>query len=256
MRHTRSHLLPAGLAAIAFIALAFAVTNEAMLVSVDLAVSDAVQAARSPATDWVVVLVTLFGDATALTLIASTIVIALLLRRAWWPAAMSGFAFIITPLIVKLIKFLIARDRPTADLYGGVESFSFPSGHMTNSAVIYGALAIFAAYALKGAVQKLAVAGFILLIGLIGFSRVYLGAHWPTDVIGAVILASIMLFLIAWGFDQVREVDQLARPFTLAILVMFAVWGVYGFITLEVALDMYALDVTPDGTIEVEPVEN
>ena len=116
MRHTRSHLLPAGLAAIAFIFLALAVTNEAMLVSVDLAVSDAVQAARSPATDWIVVLVTLFGDAVALTLIAISVVIALLLRRAWWPAAMSAFAFITTPLTVKLIKLLIARDRPTADL--------------------------------------------------------------------------------------------------------------------------------------------
>jgi membrane-associated phospholipid phosphatase len=254
MRHTRSHLLPAGLAAIAFIALALAVTNKAMLVSVDLAVSDAVQAARSPATEWMVVLVTLFGDAVALTLIAISVVIALLLRRAWWPAAMSAFAFITTPLTVKLIKLLIARDRPTADLYAGVESFSFPSGHMTNSAVIYGTLAIFAAYALKGGVQKLAIAGFILLIGLIGFSRVYLGAHWPTDVIGAVILASVMLFLIAWGFDQVRNADRLAKPFALAMLVMFAVWAVYGFVTLEVALDMYALDVTPEGTIEVEPV--
>ena len=115
MRHTRSHLLPAGLAAIAFIALALAVTNEAMLVSVDLAVSDAVQAARSPATDWIVVLVTLFGDAVALTLIAISVVIALLLRRAWWPAAMRAFAFITTPLTVKLIKLLIARDRPTTE---------------------------------------------------------------------------------------------------------------------------------------------
>ncbi|WP_018146550.1 phosphatase PAP2 family protein [Henriciella marina] len=255
MRNVTSHILPAAIAALVFAVLAVAVANEAMLVGVDAAISDGVQALRSPATDWIVVFVTLLGDATSLTFIAISVVIALLLRRAWWAAAFSAFAFITTPIIVKLIKSFIARDRPTADLYAGVESFSFPSGHMTNSTVIYGALAIFAAHALTGIWQKATVAGFILLIALIGFSRVYLGAHWPTDVIGAVLLASVMLFLVAWGFDQLPGEGRFARPFTLVMVVMLAVWGVYGFITLEVALDMYALDVTPEGTIEVEPAE-
>ena len=254
MRHTRSHLFPAGLAAAAFIALAFSVANEAMLVGIDLTISDWVQSARSAATDWMVVLVTLLGDATALTLIAISVVLALLLRRAWAAAGLSALAFISTPIIVKLIKTFIGRERPTADLYSGVESFSFPSGHMTNSTVIYGALAIFAAHALKGVPQKLAVGGFVLLIALIGFSRVYLGAHWPSDVIGAVLLASMMLFLVAWGFDQLPGEGRCARSFALVMIVMAAIWGVYGFVTLEVALDMYALDVTPQGTIEVEPV--
>lgn len=255
MRNVTSHILPAAIAALVFTVLAVTVTNEAMLVTVDAAISDGVQALRSAATDWIVILVTLLGDAISLTLIAVAIVIALLLRRAWRPAALSAFAFITTPIIVKLIKTLIARDRPTADLYAGVESFSFPSGHMTNSTVIYGALAIFAAHALTGVWQKASVAGFILLIALIGFSRVYLGAHWPTDVIGAVLLASVMLFLIAWGFDQLPGEGRFAKPFTLVMVVVVAVWSVYTFMTLDIARDMYALDVTPEGTIDVEPAD-
>ena len=116
MRHTRSHLFPAGLAAAAFIALAFSVANEAMLVGIDVTISDWVQSARSAATDWMVVLVTLLGDATALTLIAISVVLALLLRRAWAAAGLSALAFISTPIIVKLIKTFIGRERPTADL--------------------------------------------------------------------------------------------------------------------------------------------
>jgi undecaprenyl-diphosphatase len=254
MRRTTTNLVPAAIAAIAFAVLAVTILNDEMLVAVDLTISDAVQALRSSATDWIVVLVTLFGDATALILIAVTVVLSLLLKRAWWAAGTSALAFAATPLIVKGIKLVVGRERPTADLYGGVESFSFPSGHMTNSTVIYGALAIFAAHALKGVGQRLVVAGFVLLITLIGFSRVYLGAHWPTDVVGAVLLASVMLFVIAWGFDQLPGEARFARPFSLAMVVMLAVWGVYGFITLEVALDMYALDVTPEGTIDVEPM--
>ena len=254
MRHTTSHLLPAGLAALAFAGLAAAVLNDAMISAVDLALSDGVQALRSPATDWIVVLVTLFGDATALTLIAITIVIALLLRRAWWAAGMSALAFIATPLIVKAIKVTIGRERPMADLYSGVESFSFPSGHMTNSTVIYGALAIFAAHALTGTWRRVALCGLVLLILLIGLSRVYLGAHWPTDVIGAVLLASMMLFIIAWGFEQLPGEGRYARPFVLVCLVVAIVWSVYGYTALGAALDKYAVDVTPEGTIEMERV--
>ena len=253
MRHTTSHLLPAGLALAALAGLALLVHSGAALTGVDQALSDAVIALRNPPLDWLVVLITLFGDAIALTLVAVAVVLTLVLRRAWWPAACSAAAFIATPFIVKAIKLAVARPRPMADLYEGVETFSFPSGHMTNSMVIYGALAIFAAHALTGLGQRLAVAGFILLIILMGVSRVYLGAHWPSDVIGAALLASVMLFLIAYGFDQMPGEGRFARPFALVSVVMLAIWAVYGVLTIEAALDMYALDVTPEGRIELEP---
>ena len=227
--------------------------NEAGLTGVDTAVSDAIIAARTTPLDWLVVLVTLLGDGVALTLIAVAITLGLLLKRAWMPAAMSALAFALTPLIVKAVKATVERARPTADLYGGVESFSFPSGHMTNSMVIYGALAIFAAHALTGVWKRLAVGGLILLIALIGFSRVYLGAHWPTDVIGAVLLASAMLLLVAWGFDQLPGEGRFARAFSGVFMAVVAVWAVYGFLTIEAAFDLYSVNVSSDGTVDLEP---
>lgn len=254
MRHTASHLVPAGLAAAVLAGLGLLVTHGAGLTEFDRAVSDAVQAQRSAPADWAVVLVTLFGDATALTLVAAVTVTALLLRRAWMPAIACGAAFALTPLVVKAIKLLVARPRPTADLYAGVESFSFPSGHMTNSMVIYGALAIFAAHALTGLWRQVTIGGFILLVGMIGVSRVYLGAHWPSDVVAAVLLASISLFIVAWGFDQLPGEGRFARPYGLVLAGTGIVWAVYGVLTLEAALDHYAIDVTPEGTIELEEV--
>ncbi|WP_300376330.1 phosphatase PAP2 family protein [Henriciella sp.] len=253
MRHTTSHILPAGLALAALAGLGWLVYSEAAITGLDQALSDAVIALRNSPTDWLVVLVTLFGDALSLTLIAVAMVLTLLLRRAWWPALSCAAAFILTPLTVKAIKFLVARERPTADLYGGVESFSFPSGHMTNSAVIYGALAIFAAHALTGTRQRLVIGAFILLIMLMGLSRIYLGAHWPSDVVGAVLLASVFLFLVAWGFDQMPGETRFARPFAFVVAVMLVIWAVYAILTLEAAMDLYAVDVTPEGTIELEP---
>lgn len=254
MRNTVSHLLPAAIALAALIALGVLVNAGAGLTVFDAQISLWVQSLRNPAFDWVAILVTLFGDAVALTLIAVTVVVSLLLRRQWWwPALGCAVAFSLTPLIVRAIKSLVGRLRPTADLYEGVETFSFPSGHMTNSMVIYGALAIFAAHSLKGSWRRAGVGGFVLLILLIGFSRVYLGAHWPSDVVGAALLASAMLFIVAWGFDQRPGVGRFARPFTYTFAAVAAVWTVYAALTVQAAFDMYAVDVTPEGTIELDP---
>lgn len=253
MRHTTSHILPAVLAAAALAGLGLLVHYQAGLTGVDRALSEWVIALRNAPMDWLIVLVTLFGDATALTLVAAAIVTSLAWRRAWWPAAISAASFATTTLVVKGIKLLVERERPMADLYGGVESFSFPSGHMTNSMVIYGALAIFAAHALTGVWKRVAVGGLVGLVVLIGVSRVYLGAHWPSDVIGAALMASIMLFLIAWGFDQMPGEGRFARSFAIVMIATSAVWSVYGVLAIEAALDMYAVDVTPEGTIELEP---
>jgi len=252
VRHTVSHVLPAGLALIALAGLGLLVHTGGAINGIDLTISEAVTSNRTPTVDWLVVLVTLFGDATALTLVAVAIVLALAWRRAWFPAGICAASFALTTLIVKAVKVFVARDRPTVDLYGGVETFSFPSGHMTNSMVIYGALAIFAAHALKGMPRQVAVGGLALLILLIGFSRVYLGAHWPSDVIGAVLLASALLFLVAWGFDQLPGEGRFSRSFTSVIAATVAIWTVYGVLTIQAAFDMYAVDVTPEGTIELE----
>lgn len=216
---------------------------------------DGVLATRNEANDWIVVLVTLFGDGTALTLIGIGIVVALVVRSAWWPAAGCAAVFLTTPFVVKAVKLIVGRDRPVPDLYTGVESFSFPSGHMTNSMVIYGGLAILAGRALQGGWRTAALAGLAMLIISIGASRVYLGAHWPSDVVAAMLLASAMLSLIWWTFEKEPRETKFRRSFLLVLTFVAAVWAVYGFLTLEVALDHYALDVTPEGTIELEPEE-
>ena len=252
MTRKSHHILAASGLAAALAVLGYAIHAGAMGASVEDAFSDMVIASRTEALDWLVVLVTLWGDSTALTLIGTATALSLAISRQWRPALVSAGAFIATPLIVKAIKVTVARARPTADLYAGVESFSFPSGHMTNSMVIYGAIAILAARTLTGATRSIVVGGLVLLIAAMGASRVYLGAHWPTDVLGAVLLAAIMLLIIRWGFHDVPRTNKDRRAFTLSACSALAVWVVYGALTLQAGLDMYAIDVTPEGTIELE----
>ena len=249
----RTRLILAGLCALALATVAALVQSGALMAVFDQPVSEAIRALRSATSDWVVVTVTLLGDGTALTIIGIAFVAALALRGAWWSAAGCAVAFLSTPFIVKLIKVLVGRERPVSDLYTGVESFSFPSGHMTNSMVIYGAFALLAARALSGASRIGAIALFVWLIASIGVSRVYLGAHWPTDVVAAMLLATIMLLGVDWTFARRDRGQSLSRTFFLISALTLCVWAAYGFFTVEVALDHYSVDVDAEGTIDVVP---
>jgi undecaprenyl-diphosphatase len=111
-----------------------------------------------------------------------------------------------TSSLVEVLKVLVHRARPPLGGMLGpqVFDFSFPSGHTASSTVlcILGALLLARAERWSSA-RRLSVTtvGYVVAV-LIGFSRVYLGYHWPTDVVGAWLLAMIvvsigMVFVIA-----------------------------------------------------------
>jgi membrane-associated phospholipid phosphatase len=101
-------------------------------------------------------------------------------------------------LINTLIKLLVSRDRPSPDLiyiYRENATQSFPSGHVTFYVCYFGFLC-FVAYALlrRGSnVRRLALTLAALPVLLVGPSRIYLGAHWPSDTLGAYLLSGVWL---------------------------------------------------------------
>ena len=94
----------------------------------------------------------------------------------------SGFSFIVSEV---LIKAWILRPRPTVEMgariVSGAVNYSFPSTHAT--------LAFALAYVLSNEEPKLRVLFYLLAVG-IGLSRIYLGVHYPSDVIGGAVLGS------------------------------------------------------------------
>jgi undecaprenyl-diphosphatase len=96
------------------------------------------------------------------------------------------------------LKSFLHRTRPDT-LYVTTmrfKSYSFPSGHSFGSLIIFGLLASLAAQHSPAAWGLAAVAAAVILIVVIGVSRIYLGAHFPTDVLGAWLLSSMFLWLI------------------------------------------------------------
>lgn len=119
-------------------------------------------------------------------------------------------AFLLNLILVFLLnyvlKILFSRNRP-ADINLIVETgFSFPSGHAMMSLGIYGFLIYLLLLSDKNKISKIIGTCFlILLIFLIGISRIYLGVHYATDVIaGFVISASYLLLFIRFTYPKIK----------------------------------------------------
>src|ERR1051326_3170744 len=99
------------------------------------------------------------------------------------------------------LKLLFERHRPEA-YFGLVEplGYSFPSGHSMASCCFYGGLALIAAGRARSRGMRWGIySGAAMVIGGIGLSRVYLGVHYPTDVLGGYTAALAWLVLV-WAY--------------------------------------------------------
>lgn len=129
--------------------------------------------------------ITALGGVTALTLLTVSVIGYLLVAKKYGTAALLAAATITGTLVGQVLKFSFARVRPAiVPAFVDIHTLSYPSGHALNSAVVF--LSLGALLARAEPVRR--TRGYILSIAivftiLIGFSRVFVGVHWPTDVI-------------------------------------------------------------------------
>ena len=100
-----------------------------------------------------------------------------------------------------LLKLLVDRPRPTEDLlmiWRDPAGLGFPSGHAYTAIILFGLIYYLAPSVVpwKWIVRLLRLSSLILIV-LIGISRVYLGAHWPSDVLGGFLVGGIMLAILS-----------------------------------------------------------
>jgi len=143
-------------------------------------------------------IVTALGDYwVVLPLLAA--VIALFYRKGW---RLSATLLLVSTagsvVLTTVLKALFRRARPELFDAGYQASFYFfPSGHATVAVGLYGMLTLVLAYRMRGRARwAVAVSGIIVVL-LIGFSRLYLGVHYPTDIVAGYLAA--LLWLVCVG---------------------------------------------------------
>jgi membrane-associated phospholipid phosphatase len=138
-----------------------------------------------------------FGSVGTVSSLCLVILAAFLYFRRKRMAALLGITMIGMAALDEVLKLAFHRPRPVAFFGPTPSSYSFPSGHAFGALCFYGVLAAILAPRVRGRIAKWAIwSAAVLLIAMIGFSRIYLGVHYPSDVIagyaaGAVWVAAI-----------------------------------------------------------------
>lgn len=147
-------------------------------------------------------LLTAAGSELVIGILAVLVVVALLRRRRIAAAITVAVGMAGSAALTVGLKLAIGRDRPGTALRLGPadESFSFPSGHTLNSAVLLGLTVLFLVPLLRRRALRAAAAVTAVLLALgVGLSRVYLGYHWMTDVVASWLVATAWLTLVLHG---------------------------------------------------------
>ncbi|WP_312932780.1 bifunctional DedA family/phosphatase PAP2 family protein [Pseudomonas sp.] len=197
----------------------------------DQGVMTLVQEHRRQMLDSTLVMITRMGDFRTQFLLGGLLTGLLLLLRQWRHAVFAGCALIGTAVGNGTLKWLFARARPEV-LSDPLTSYSMPSGHSSASFAFFLVLAILAG---RGQPPRMRLT-WVLLACLpataIAMSRVYLGAHWPTDILAGTLLACTVCALTLTLAQNRQPLPAMAQrvwwvilPACVALLAFFALHG-------------------------------
>jgi undecaprenyl-diphosphatase len=180
----------------------------------DVAVLDSLHRFASPERTHVMRLATNLGGIWVFSL-AVVVVLLLFIKGCPRAAAVIGGGCVGMQGLNALLKWGYDRDRPhrfppLASAQGG----SFPSGHVMTAFVVFGLLTALVMPMLTGRIRALPVAATAGVVGLVGLTRVYLGVHYPTDVLGSLLAGGAWLWLVLIVLRRVTA--RVRRPYPIA----------------------------------------
>jgi membrane-associated phospholipid phosphatase len=156
---------------------------------------------ESPAVLAVMGAVSLLGDGWVPLILVLAVAAVYALRKKW-VAAVFVVATLSAGLLAGILKVLVGRPRPPVlaispyDFFPSFNTYAYPSSHVLFFVVFYGFLAYLSWLYLAGRARWISISVCAALIVLIGPSRILLGEHWVSDVIGSYIIGTLWLIIL------------------------------------------------------------
>lgn len=232
----------AGLSTLCFLVIFFSIVKHGVLTDFNSPIFYLLQSIRFRLLDYIMVGITMLGDEKILLLFGAVFFVVLLLKRYWY-LAINWFALIfLCGATVVDLKKQIFSPRP-AHMMEILKTSSFPSGHTALALAIFGFLAVVIARELPKEQRKLPYKIAAIFVLLIAFSRLYLGAHWITDVAGSMFAALTIILLVTVSYRRRHTLRFSAKKFTvLAVTILMAVWLSFGVMGYKKNYFEYALN--------------
>ncbi|MFC8228978.1 phosphatase PAP2 family protein [Streptomyces sp. NPDC057287] len=151
-------------------------------------------------------------DPVTLRAAVAVLVLWLLYRRAWRLAAWSAVTAVAGGLIGLLAKAVVERARPSLpDPVAHAPGYSFPSGHAMAATTSFAVLLLVLLPMVRRGLRPLCWAVAVVSVLGVGFTRVALGVHWFSDVVGGWTLGLAVVALTSWSFEAWRADAGLGR---------------------------------------------
>lgn len=211
--HLTLGLLLSLLALSLFASLADEVIEQEQITQFDLALATALHQNATLGRVAVFKAITDLGNIPVLAAIGLGVAAALILHRQWlllmsWLVTLTGGG-----LLNLALKAIFQRSRPElANPFVHEQGWSFPSGHAMLSLITYGMLAYLLVVGLNRYLEKVVIVLVVLLVLLIGFSRLYLGAHYFSDVVAGYAAGTVWLAASISGTEVARRRQQSQSP--------------------------------------------
>ncbi|HEY0066913.1 MAG TPA: phosphatase PAP2 family protein [Flavisolibacter sp.] len=176
----------------------------------DHAIFDYLEQYVTPATNRVMKTITFFGTHEFL-IPANLILIAwfLFVRKHKWYSIKIPAIAISSLLMMFGLKRLFGRERPPIPLLEEAKGLSYPSGHALMSMTFYGLIIYIIWHSIKNPTLRWALISILLIwIFLIGFSRIYLRVHYPTDVMAGFAMGFLWLVTSIWMLKQIEKYSR------------------------------------------------
>jgi undecaprenyl-diphosphatase len=175
----------------------------------DYKVFEALKPYVTPANNKVMLAITFLGRHEFLIPANLMLIAYFLIRKHKWYSIKIPAVAISSLALMFILKNLFNRERPLIPLLNEAKGLSFPSGHALMSVTFYGLLIYITWHMVKNKTMKWSlIVFFLLLIQLIGFSRIYLRVHYTTDVMAGFATGFLWLVISLWVLKQLEKYSQ------------------------------------------------